>query len=196
MTRRLELFYDYVSPYSYLANSRLGELSARTGAEVVYRPVLLGAVFKATGNATPISVPAKGRYSLADLQRWASRYSIPFVFNPAFPISTVGLLRGALVTLEEGSFPAYHEAIFTAMWRDALNLADETVLRDLLEKAGLDAAHIVARTRDEAIKEQLRANTDEAFNRGAFGVPTFFVGEEMFFGNDRLEFVEAALGRP
>jgi len=193
MSRRLEFFYDYVSPYSFLADSQLAGLAERTGAEIVYRPFLLGGVMQATGNSPPIGVPAKGAYMAVDLQRWCAEYGVQIAPNPHFPVNTITAMRGALVTLKEGGFPAYHEALFRSVWCDGLNVADADVLRGVLEKAGLDAAAILARCSAPETKEALKASTAEAVRRGAFGAPTLFVGDEMFFGNDRLQFVEKAL---
>jgi 2-hydroxychromene-2-carboxylate isomerase len=193
MPQRLEFFYDYVSPFSYLASSQLAGLAERTGAEIVYRPMVLGGVMKETGNSPPISVPAKGKYMGADIQRWSKHYGVPVNPNPHFPMLTITALRGAVVTLQDGGFPAYHEAVFRAVWADGVNVADPDALRGVLEKAGLDAARILERCGEPEIKEALKASTAEAVERGAFGAPTCFVGDEMFFGNDRLQFVEAAL---
>jgi len=190
---RLEYFYDYVSPFTYLANSRVPDLVARTGAELVYRPFLLGGAMKASGNSPPFTVPNKGAYVMRDVQRWARRYDLEVTPNPHFPINTVLPMRVALVLLGEGGFPAYHEAVFAAAWREGVNVGDAEALRGVLEKLGLDAAHVLERSGDPAIKDALRKNTDEAVERGAFGAPTFFVGDEMFFGNDRLDFVEEVL---
>jgi 2-hydroxychromene-2-carboxylate isomerase len=193
MARRLEYFFDYVSPYSYLADSQVPALVNRTGAELVYRPFLLGGVMKAAGNSPPATVAAKARYMPADIARWLRRYGLGFEFNPHFPVNTVKAMRGALAALDQGVFPAYHAALFRAMWREKQNLGDEAVLRGVIEGAGLDAGAILSRAGEDAVKERLRANTEEAVARGAFGAPTFFVGDEMFFGNDRLDFVEEAL---
>jgi len=193
MGKRVEYFFDYVSPYTYLADTQLPALVERTGAEIVYRPMLLGGLMKATGNSPPISVPAKGNYMLTDLQRWAARYGVPMQMNPHFPINTVTLMRGAIAAQQEGCLAPYHHAMFAAMWVDGANLADLDVVATVLNDAGVDATKILERTQEPAIKEQLKANTAEAAERGGFGAPTFFVGEEMFWGNDRLEFLEAAL---
>jgi 2-hydroxychromene-2-carboxylate isomerase len=191
--RRLEYFFDYVSPFSFLADSQLPALIERTGAELVYRPMLLGGVMQASGNSPPFSVPAKGAYTAADTARWARRYGLELASNPHFPVKTIPTLRCALVLLEEGGFHAYHQAIFRAMWCEGANVADSEVLTRVLEKEGLDAAHVLERCSEPAIKGALRSNTEEAVERGAFGAPTFFVGDEMFFGNDRLDFGEEAL---
>jgi 2-hydroxychromene-2-carboxylate isomerase len=193
MAPRLEFFFDYVSPFAYLANSQMPALIERTGAELVYRPMLLGGVMQASGNSPPFSVPAKGAYVARDSQRWARRYGIPLEPNSHFPIMTILPLRAALVLLEEGGFAEFHAGVFRAMWTEGANIGDADVLGAVLEKAGIDAAHVLARCADSAIKAALKANTAVAVERGAFGAPTFFVGDEMFFGNDRLDFVEEAL---
>ncbi|NNL64804.1 MAG: 2-hydroxychromene-2-carboxylate isomerase, partial [Myxococcales bacterium] len=138
-------------------------------------------------------VPSKGKYMFADISRWLGRYGLELKFNPHFPVMTVKAMRGALVAQEQGVFPAYHAAMFQAMWRDEKNLADEAVLAEVVAAAGIDAGKLLGRIGDDDVKARLKANTEEAVARGAFGAPTFFVGDEMFFGNDRLDFVEEAL---
>ncbi|MBW1884984.1 MAG: 2-hydroxychromene-2-carboxylate isomerase [Deltaproteobacteria bacterium] len=193
MPQKLEYFFDYVSPFSYLADSQLPDLLARTGAEIEYRPFLLGGIMKATGNSPPFTVPAKGRYTAVDTARWATHYGITMGGNEHFPINTVLPMRVALVLQQLGGFEAFHKSIFPAMWGEGANIADPEVLTVLIEKAGANATQVLEQTKTQEIKDALRKNTDEAVERGAFGAPTFFVGDEMFFGNDRLNFVEQAL---
>ena len=193
MSPTLEYFFDYVSPFSYLADSQLPAILQRTGAEIQYCPFLLGGVMKASGNSPPFSVPAKGRYTATDTQRWAKRYGVEVNPNSHFPVNTVLPMRAALVLLGNDAFPAYHAGVFAAMWQEGRNVADAEVLRVVIEKAGLAAGPILERCTEQEIKDLLRKNTDGAVERGAFGAPTFFVGDEMFFGNDRLDFVEEAL---
>jgi 2-hydroxychromene-2-carboxylate isomerase len=195
MAQQVEFFFDYGSPFSYLADTQLAALERRTGATVVYRPMLLGAVLKETGNASPITVPAKGRYMGVELHRWARRYGVPFAANKFFPINTMRLMRGAVAAQHTGCFAEYHRAIYPAFWVDSANLGEPGVIRAVVDKAGLNADLILARIEQPDVKEQLRLNTEEAVCRGVFGAPTFFVGEEMFWGNDRLMFVEEALTR-
>jgi 2-hydroxychromene-2-carboxylate isomerase len=193
MATELEFFFDYGSPFSYLADSQLEGLAERTGAVVSYRPMLLGGVFKETGNSSPISIEAKRKYMNADLERWAKHYGVPALHNPHFPINTIRLMRGAIAAQRSGVFAAYHRAIFDAFWRDGLNLGDAAVVRGVLERAGLDAVRLAAASEEHAVKDALRVATETAVVRGAFGAPTFFVGDQMFWGNDRLLFVEQAL---
>lgn len=193
MSARLEYFFDYVSPFSYLADSQLPGLIERTGAELVYRPVLLGGIMQAAGNSPPFTVPNKGAWVARDSQRWAQRYGVPLNPNPHFPFKTVRPMRAAIALLDEPGFADFHRAAFAAVWRDGLDLGDEAVLREVLGKAGCDADAVITACGDPAVKEGLQQNTAEAVERGAFGAPTFLVGDELFFGNDRLDFVEEAL---
>jgi len=186
MSTKIEFFYDYVSVYSYLADSRLSQL---TGAGIVYRPMFLGAVMEATGNRPPGTVEAKGKYLRVDIERWVKRYSLTFNMNPLFPQNTLKALRLALVAQKQGTFEPVHRALFDAIWVQEKDLNDENVLAEIAEKAGLAFEDI----EDAAIKDELKVCTGEAVDRGVFGAPTFFVGDQMFFGNDRFEFINDAL---
>jgi 2-hydroxychromene-2-carboxylate isomerase len=195
MAKTLEFLFDFGSPTTYLAHKRLPEVIERTGARVSYVPILLGGIFKATGNASPAMVPAKGRWMGADMARFARRHGIEFRSNPYFPINTLHLMRGATGLLEDVRFAAYVNAVFDAMWRTPKNLGEPAELKPVLGQAGLTAEEFRALTEREDVKERLKAATERAVARGAFGAPTFFVGDEMFFGQDRLDFVEEALIR-
>jgi 2-hydroxychromene-2-carboxylate isomerase len=194
MSGTVEFFFDVGSPTTYLAYTQLPALAAACEAQVAWRPMLLGGVFKATGNVSPVTVPAKGRWMFDDLQRWARHYGVTLVFNPHFPINTLTLMRGAvgMQMREPGAFLRYLDVVFNAMWREPRNLGDPAVLAEVLA-GGFDPARIAALAADPEVKAKLIANTDEAVARGAFGAPTFFVGDEMFFGQDRLLFVRDAL---
>lgn len=196
MAKAFEYLFDFGSPASYLAYKRLPGVEARTGAMATYVPMLLGGVFKATGNASPAAIPAKGRWMNADLARFAARHGVPFARNPHFPINTLHLMRGASGLLEDPRFGAYVEAVFEAMWRDPRNLGDPAELAPVLDRAGVTADEFRALVEREDVKARLKAATEAAVARGVFGAPTFFVGEEMFFGQDRLDWVEAALSGP
>jgi 2-hydroxychromene-2-carboxylate isomerase len=189
MAKQIEFYFDYGSPFSYLADTQLPALAKRTGAEIVYRPILLGAIFKATGNSSPISVPLKGKYMGSDLQRWARRYGVAIKMNPNFPFNTIRLMRGAVAAQMQDKFARYHPAMFRAVWAEEKNVGKEEVLRELLSAAGIDPASIDG----EDVKNRLRGNTDEAVGRGVFGAPAFFVNGEIYWGNDRLDFVEEAV---
>ena len=196
--RRIEYFFDFGSPTSYLAYRQLPAIAAAAKAGIVWRPMLLGGVFKATGNASPAAVPAKGRYMNDDISRWASRHGLPFRHNPHFPVNTLTLMRIAsgLQMGQSADFTHYVEVVHRAMWEDEKNLGDAGVLAATLTAAGLDAASLVSLAADPEVKACLVATTEEAVSRGVFGAPTFFVGDAMFFGQDRLGFVREALGLP
>jgi 2-hydroxychromene-2-carboxylate isomerase len=191
--KRIEFFYDYASTYSYLAHLEIEKLAQAKGAELVFRPMVLGFVFKATGNSMPASVPAKAAYMTHDVRRWVRQYGLPFKMPSAFPVNTIRALRTAVAALEEGSFGAYHHAVMKAYWADDQDIGDAATLTAVARDAGLDGDRLVARAEEPVIKEGLKSNTDEAVARGVFGAPTFFVGDQMFWGNDRLHFVAEAL---
>ncbi len=193
MTRTLEFYYDYGSPYSYLADTQVEAIARRAGATLVRQPMLLGGVFKATGNASPMTVELKSKWSASDLPMWARHYGVPFQRNPFFPVNTLALMRGAAAAQIDGLFERYHPAIYKAMWVDGRNLNDIAEVAAVLTAAGLDARKFGGRIQDQDVKDRLKATTDEAVARGVFGAPTSFVGDMMFFGNDRLPFVEMAL---
>jgi 2-hydroxychromene-2-carboxylate isomerase len=195
MAKTLEFFFDFGSPTSYLAYTQLPKLAADCGATLLWRPMLLGGVFKATGNASPVTVPAKGRWMFQDMARWAQRYGVPLAMNPHFPINTLTLMRGAvgMQMRQPADFQRYVDAVYRAMWATPCNLGDAAVLADTLQRAGFDMEAFNALVGDPQVKAALVANTEEAVARGAFGAPTMFVGEQMFFGQDRLDFVRQAL---
>ncbi len=195
MVRTTEFFFDVGSPASYLAWTQLPRLCTQTGATLVYKPMLLGGVFQATGNASPASVPLKGRYMSKDLGRFAKRYGVTLVMNPHFPINTLTLMRAIVgIQLRQPErFDAVLRAVFNAMWVDSQNLNDPALTVQVFEKAGFAAADIMALVGDAEVKATLKANTEAAVQRGVFGAPTVFVGDEMFFGQDRLDFVKEAL---
>ena len=196
MTKTVEFFYDFGSPTVYLAATQLPDIAASVGATIDWRPMLLGGVFKSTGNQSPVVVPAKAAYMNNDLKRFAKRYGVPFRFNPHFPINTLALMRGAVAYQDDAvASSTYRDAIFTAIWVEARNLNEPDVIGQVLSAAGLDPAELMNRIGQQAVKDQLIANTEEAVNRGVFGAPTFFVGEQMFFGQDRLDFVAEAISR-
>ena len=194
MSKTVEFYFDFGSPYSYLAYKALPAIAAARGAQIVWRPMLLGGVFKATGNHSPAGIPAKSQWMHGDLLLWAARYGAPFKFNPLFPINTLMLMRGAAgMQLRGPDFPKYVETMFHAMWGKPRNLNDAQEVAVVLHAAGFDPDAFIALVNDAEVKEKLKKDTEEAVARGVFGAPTFFVGEDMFWGQDRLEFVAAAL---
>ena len=194
MTKTVEFFFDVGSPASYLAWTQLDAIAQRHDAKIIWRPMLLGAVFQAVGNTSPAAVPAKGAYMLRDLKRFAKMYDVPFRFNPFFPLNTMQLMRGATAYLEQPEFQAYLTAVFNGIWAEKQNMESPEVIADVLSKAGIDATDFMNRIGQSEVKERLKAITEEAVTRGVFGAPSFFVNDEMFFGQDRLDFVDTALG--
>lgn len=194
-TKTVEFFFDVGSPATYLAWTQLPRLCQETGAQLVWRPMLLGGVFKDTGNASPAMVPAKGAYMLRDLARHARRYGVSFQPNPHFPINTLLLMRAITgVQLREPErFQDLVGLVFQALWVQGLNLNDPAVLARALSQGGFSPEALLALSQDPQAKDALKANTEEAVRRGVFGAPTCFVGQEMFFGQDRLDFVREAL---
>jgi len=193
--KQVEFFFDVGSPFSHIAWRALPEIAARNGAEIVWRPILIGGIFKATGNVSPMTVPAKGSYSTIDLYRWAEYYGIPFKMNPHFPINTLPLMRGATAMLMRSpkALETYLDAIYPAMFEQPVNLGDVQEIGKVLARAGIDPQALLAEIGTDAVKDKLKADTEEAVARGIFGAPTFFVGKDMYWGQDRLMFVERAL---
>lgn len=195
MTQTVEFYFDVGSPAAYLAWSQLPGLAADPDAAIDYKPMLLGGVFQATGNRSPTDVASKGRYLMDDLERFARRYQVPFSQNPYFPINTLTLMRGAtgLKMHDETRLVAYVDAVYRAIWVDARNMNDPAAVAAVLGNAGFDAAALLALAAEPEVKERLKAVTQEAVARGVFGAPTFFVGGQMYWGQDRLDFVKEAL---
>jgi len=196
MQKTLEFFFDLLSPFSYLASTQLEAVCARTGAALAWRPFLLGAVFKATENASPLSNPHKAAYLLKDLQRWADHYGIPPLTFPAeFPFRVVDADRLVLVAGEDGKAGVFAHAAFRAIWAEGKDLGTPDALAEVLRSVGIAPAPALERAGSIEIKDALKKNGEEAVARGAFGAPTFFIGDEMYLGNDRLAFVERALSK-
>ncbi|HZS40570.1 MAG TPA: 2-hydroxychromene-2-carboxylate isomerase [Polyangia bacterium] len=193
--KRVEFFYDLSSPYSYLASTQIEQVAARAGGEVAWRPFVLGAVFKATGNVMPATVAAKAQHMMKDLERWAAHYGVDFKMTTRFPVNAIKAMRLIVAAGRESpprAAQATHAA-FRALWVDDRDITAEDELRQIAASAGLDPARALGAIESPEVKDALRANGDEAVERGAFGAPAFFVGDELFWGNDRLHFVEAAL---
>ena len=195
MAKDLDFYFDVGSPAAYLAWTQVPTLARETGATVHYRPFLLGGVFQATGNRSPMEVPAKSQWMRVDLQRFAARYGVPYRHNPHFPINTLTLMRAALglqLRQPERLLP-FGDAVYKAIWVDGRNMNDPAEVGRVLQEAGFDPQAVLALPQDPEVKEQLKASTQQAVARGVFGAPTFFVGDQMFWGQDRLDFVREAL---
>jgi len=196
MERQVDFYFDVVSPYSYLAFGRVERICQEAGAELVLRPMLLGAVHNAVGITAPIEVRSKASYQLRDIQRWAEYYGLPMRFPEPFPFRTLKTMRAAMTG--EDLEPFVREA-FALYWEEGgapkgLEEADEDgPVREVARRIGRDPEEVLEKAASGEAKEALKGATAEALERGVFGAPAFFVGDEMFWGNDRLHFVEAAL---
>ena len=195
---RVEFLFDFGSPNAYLAHKVIPAIEARTGANFAYVSVLLGGVFKATGNRSPMEayagIPAKLAYEALETRRFVARHGLTaFASNPHFPVNTLTIMRGAVAAEKLGVFGPYVEAVFAALWEAGRKMDDPAVIGDVLEAADLPTAKLLALTQDQAVKDRLIANTRAAVERGVFGSPSFFVGDQLFFGKDRLADVEAAI---
>ena len=198
MSKTVDFIFDFASPNAYLVHKVIPEIEARSGAHFNYIPCLLGGIFKATGNQAPMiafgGIKNKPEYDALEMQRFITRHELTgFKMNPHFPVISLMLVRGALVAERDGYLMKYIDAMVDAMWEQGLKLDDAEVLHKALADTGFDADKIMTDMGDEAIKAKLLENTNAAVERGAFGIPTFFVGEEMFFGKERLGQVEELL---
>ena len=193
--KTFEFWFDFGSPAAYLASTQIANIEAATGARAVWRPMLLGGVFQATGNHSPATIPAKGRYTFIDFDRFARRYGVPLRYNPHFPINTLMLMRGAVgMQLRDPEwFADYCAAMFQAIWVESLDMNDAGVVGQALHRAGFEPQALLALSQEPDVKAALKAATEEAVARGVFGAPTFFVGDQMFWGQDRIDFLKEAL---
>jgi 2-hydroxychromene-2-carboxylate isomerase len=195
MRKTVDFFFDVGSPASYLAWTQLPGMCASHGADLVYRPMLLGGVYQATGNVSPATLPVKGRYFQLDYERHARRYGVPFKENVHFPIITLFLMRAVtgIQLRRPEQLQQLLGCVFKALWIDALNLNEPQLTADILKAGGFDPAEIERLAQDPETKAVLKATTDEAVKRGVFGAPTTFIGDQMFFGQDRMDFILEAL---
>jgi 2-hydroxychromene-2-carboxylate isomerase len=195
MTVKAEFHYDFGSPNAYFAHRVIPGIEKRTGVRFTYVPVLLGGVFKLTNNQPPMvafkDVKNKQAYQRREIERFIKRHGLTsFKMNPNFPVNTVQIMRGAIAAEMDGIAHKYIEAVFRCMWEEGRKMDDPAVIRASLDQAGIDGARILARIQEQEVKDKLLKNTEGSVARGTFGAPTFFIGEEMFFGKDRLREVE------
>jgi 2-hydroxychromene-2-carboxylate isomerase len=191
--KRVEFFWDPASPYTYLAATQIDALAERCDVEILWKPFVLGKVFEATGNAAPARIPAKGKQLFHDVQRWARYYGVGFAMPKVFPVHSIAALRAGCAANLLGKGGAFAQAIMHTYWVLGRDISQPDAIAEAAARAGLDGATLLAQTQLQEIKDQLRVNTDDAIARGAFGAPTFFCGEHMFWGNDRLILLEAFL---
>ena len=195
MTPKVEFHFDFGSPNAYFSHKIIPGIEQRTGVKFTYVPILLGGVFKLTNNQSPIvqfkDVKNKLSYQRIESLRFVKRHALSrFKMNPHFPVNTVQIMRGAIVADMNGQLAKYVDAVFCNMWEDGLKMDDPEVIRTALDAAGLDGERTLARIQEQEVKDKLLKSTEASVERGTFGAPTFFVGDEMFFGKDKLRDVE------
>ena len=195
MTPKVEFHFDFGSPNAYFSHKLIPGIEQRTGTKFAYVPILLGGVFKLTNNQSPMAafkdVRNKLEYQRLEMRRFIRKHGFTtFKMNPNFPVNTVQIMRGAVAAQIDGGFESYVDAVFRHMWEEGRKMDDAEVIRAALDQASLDGTRTLARIQDQEVKDSLLKNTESSVARGTFGAPTFFVGEEMFFGKDRLRDVE------
>lgn len=196
----VKFLFDFGSPNAYLCHKVIPAIEARTGASFEYVPILLGGLFKLSNNRSPAEafadIPKKRAYDELEVRRFIAKHGLSrFQINPHFPINTLKIMRGAVAAMQLGCSTPYVDAMFAAMWEQGLNMDDLGQIQSVLKPASLDAGALLEKSQDPAVKARLQANTQEAFDSGAFGSPTFLVGEQIFFGKDRLREVEEEIVR-
>jgi 2-hydroxychromene-2-carboxylate isomerase len=199
MSKKLEFFYDCSSPWTYLAFSKIEQVAQRHGADLVWRPFLVGGVFNTVNPSVYETrqrpIKAKAAYYNKDLQDWARFYGLKIGWPTVFPVNSVKAMRGAFVALEHGKISAYSRLVFEAYWGDDRDISQDAVLHEIVRAAGINESEFFEKIALPEYKDKLRANTDELIERGGFGSPSIFVNGSMFFGNDRLQLVEHELAR-
>jgi 2-hydroxychromene-2-carboxylate isomerase len=195
MTAHVRFLFDFGSPNAYLCHRVIPQIAARTGAKFVYEPILLGGLFKLANNRSPAEafagIPNKRAYDMLEMERFIRKHGLDrYRFNPFFPVNTLQIMRGAVAAQKLACFERYVDVVFASMWEREQNMADAEVVVRELDAAGLNGQGLLAATQDPEVKARLIANTEAAHRDGAFGSPTFFVGEAMYFGKDRLRDVE------
>jgi 2-hydroxychromene-2-carboxylate isomerase len=197
---RVQFLFDFGSPNAYLSHKVLPAIAQRCGVDIEYVPVLLGGLFKMTGNRSPAEafggIKNKPEYAALETQRFVKRHGLhAYRFNPHFPVNTLQIMRGAVAAKRLGVFEKYVDAVFAAMWEQGLKMDDPAIIAPVLTSAGLDAQALMAASQDAEVKAELVANTQAAFDRGAFGSPSFLVADELYFGKDTLREVEEEIVR-
>ena len=194
MSKTVILCFDFGSPYSYMAYKYLNVIEDKE-ATIEMKPVLVGAIHKATGNQSPVMIKNKGDYMFKDLNRWSNKLDIPLKMNPYFPIITVPHMRGAILAKKLNLLEIYTEKMFDAIWVKALNLNDQMIMSDVAIDSGIDGNDFAEGIMSEEIKEGLKTNTQYALDNGAFGVPTFYFNNEMYWGIDSMKFLAEDLNK-
>jgi 2-hydroxychromene-2-carboxylate isomerase len=188
MIKPLEFYFDFISPYSFLAHKQIRKIENKEGMKVIYKPVLLGGLHNLHGIKAPAFIPAKAKHMVRDCKLIAEKNNIRFKFNAYFPIRSLNLMRGVLVAEEDNVKKYYIDNIFNTIWQDGLNMNDSIVIQKILQNLNINPKTFSLRTTSSLIKDLLRKKTNEAFKKGVFGAPTFVVNDKIFWGQDRIEF--------
>ena len=188
MIKPLEFYFDFISPYSFLAHKQIRKIENKEGIKIIYKPVLLGGLHNLHGIKAPAFIPAKEKHMVRDCKLIAEKNNIRFKFNSYFPIKTLNLMRGVLVAEEDNVKNYYIDNIFNTIWQDGLNMNDAIVIQKILQNLNINPKTFSLRTTSSLIKDLLRKKTNEAYEKGVFGAPTFVVNNKIFWGQDRIEF--------
>jgi len=188
MIKPLEFYFDFISPYSFLAHKQIREMENKEGIKVIYKPVLLGGLHNLHGIKAPAFIPAKAKHMVRDCKLIAEKNDIRFKFNAYFPIKTLNLMRGVLVAEEDNVKKYYIDNIFNTIWQDGLNMNDTIVIQKILQNLNINPKTFSLRINSSLIKDLLKKKTNEAHQKGVFGAPTFVVNNKIFWGQDRIEF--------
>tara|TARA_Y100000590_G_scaffold155209_1_gene178409 strand:- start:4787 stop:5374 length:588 start_codon:yes stop_codon:yes gene_type:complete len=189
MTKSFEFYFDFGSPYSFLAHKEIRKIERKLSIKIKYVPILLGAILKQVGTKPHADIPAKNKYMIRDCKMWAEKYKIEFKFNSYFPIITLNLMRSVIVAERHDFAQNFINKVYDAIWKDGLNLNDNIIFEKLLKNLDINPKTFLMETVEQKIKDDLKKRTEEAYSKGIFGVPTFIVNNKIFWGQDRLEFV-------
>ena len=189
MIKTFEFYFDFGSPYTFLAHKQIRIIEKENLVKIKYMPILLGGLLKLTGIKANIDIPIKGKYMIKDCKLWAKKYNIEFKFNNYFPITTLNLMRCVLIAKKKGFEQNFINKVFDAIWKDGLNLNDNIIIQKLLESLDINPKVFLIEAADSKVKDELKKKTEDAFNKGIFGAPSFLVNDKIFWGQDRLEFV-------
>ncbi len=193
MGKKVEFYYDFSSPYTYIASKRIERICEDNGAELLWKPFLLGGVFNEIGSVPAIEIDNKFRYLRRDFEQSAIYYGVEFKFPDFFPLNSVRSMRGAFAAQEKGKLVEYTHEMFRLYWTQSVDISKADILGEAVSKIGIETQWFVNRIAEQDIKDKLREETDIAIQRGVFGAPTMFVDDQMFWGNDRLDFLDRYL---
>ena len=189
MIRQFEFYFDFGSPYSFLAHNEIRRIEKENSIKIQYMPILLGGLFELVGTKANADIPIKGKYMIKDCKLWAEKYNIKFKFNNYFPIMTLNLMRGVLVAEKKGFSENFINEVFDSIWKHGLDLNDNQIFEKVLKTLNINPKTFLMESADHKIKDELKKRTTEAFTKGIFGAPSFIINNKLFWGQDRLEFV-------